>query len=341
MTEEKPLEDKIIEESKESFIKYITTGSYKRSYTLPTPGTVSTDDATYKDATYKIVPESASAFTTKPDWVTISFVPETTYGKIPITPDSAMTNILTPPSATKTDIEDNQILWTMYNKFVSNPNFRVGYVWGPPGIGKTYGAQRLGLDAKKGSRKVYCVTLTEETPSAELRGHYVPKGGEFFWHDGPMARAMREGARIVINEVSHSSPDCLSFFYAALESPETSVITLPTGEDIRPNPGFQVILTDNVPPSHLPAPLQDRLDASFEVKGPSPEALSSFPEGLRNVVLATALSDASKRISLRSWETINRLAEGGMDIDDAGIIVLKNKWVNVKASVIASRITKK
>jgi hypothetical protein len=152
---------------------------------------------------------------------------------------------------------------------------------------------------------------------------------------------MREGARIVINEVSHASPDCLSLFYAVCESPETAQITLPTGEDLRPSPGFQVVFTDNIDPVTLPGPLLDRCDATFMVIGPSPDAIQSFPEDLREAVLGSALAAGSKRISLRSWETINRLVEGGMNAEDAGVIVLGSRWHGVRDSVQLSKLFKK
>src|SRR5690606_6142906 len=104
---------------------------------------------------------------------------------------------------------------------------------GPPGTGKTYAATRRGLDGRK-IQKVYSVTMTPETPMAELRGHFVPKDGEYVWMDGPAVRAWREGARLVINEIDHASPDTQSFMFALLDDPDFAETTLPTGETVRP-----------------------------------------------------------------------------------------------------------
>lgn len=69
---------------------------------------------------------------------------------------------------------------------------------GPPGTGKTYAATRRALPE---DGKVYSITMTEETPMAEIRGHFVQKDNSFVWMHGPAVRAWLEGARLVINEI--------------------------------------------------------------------------------------------------------------------------------------------
>jgi len=227
-----------------------------------------------------------------------------------------------------------QTNWEILKILLESSGLRTAYLWGPPGIGKTYGAQRWGLQG----RDVFTVTLTEETPAAELRGHYIPKGGEFVWHDGPVSQSMRKGARLILNEVAHASCDVLSFLYAVLESPETSKITLPTGETLSPSTGFQCIITDNVAPTSLPAPLQDRIDATLLVEVPSPQAIQSFPENLRDMITKCAtVKDASQRISLRSWEAVERLAKGGVDFEVAARAVFGDKWNSVQAALKIAR----
>lgn len=172
---------------------------------------------------------------------------------------------------------------------------------GPPGTGKTYAGTRLGLKNRK-SKKVYSVTMTPETPMAELRGHYVPSGGEYIWQDGPAIRAWREGARLVINEIDHSSPDCLSLLFAVLDDPQFAEFTLPTGETVRPAEGFQVVATMNGVPEDLPPALQDRFPVTLEIMEVNPEALAALPEDLRQVAMHTALHPSEeRRISIRMW----------------------------------------
>lgn len=219
--------------------------------------------------------------------------------------------------------------WALFSTLISCKTLRTLYVWGPPGIGKTYGAYTEGL----GSRKLYAVTMTEDTPAAELRGFYMPKGGDFVWNDGPAVMAMRSGGRLVINEVSHAGPDVRSILYGIMESPETSRLTLPSGETVTPKEGFQVFLTDNCPPDDLPDALQNRFDATIQLTEPSPKALNTFPANLREIVVKCA-RDEKRRISLRSWEVLSRLMSGGLDIDNSGIATFgEERWASLMASI--------
>ena len=59
--------------------------------------------------------------------------------------------------------------WDVVSAVLSSTN-RV-LLHGPSGTGKTFAACRLGLTGDQ--QKVFSITLTEETPAAELRGHYT------------------------------------------------------------------------------------------------------------------------------------------------------------------------
>lgn len=191
---------------------------------------------------------------------------------------------------------------------------------GKPGTGKTYHAVHSAL---REDQKVYTITMTEETPAAELRGHYVPKGNEFVWSDGPAMMAWREGARLVINEIDRSSEDVLSLMYAILDDPDFAELTLPTGEKVRPKEGFQVVATMNGLPEDLPDALQDRLPVDIEITDVNPEALSRLPEDLREPAKNTALAKTSERgVSIRMWLEFASLREKlptALKDDEAGL----------------------
>ena len=192
--------------------------------------------------------------------------------------------------------------WGFIEKVLRSPNVRTIYVWGPPGCGKTYAAYTIGV---RGA--LYALTLTEDTPAAEIRGHYLPKGDGMAWHNGPATRAMLEGARLVINELTHGSADVLSIMHPLLENPDTARLTLPTGETVRPAPGFQLIATDNLPPEELPEALRDRFDSILHVREPHPSALSQLDERLHGPALRSFHLEPDRRISLRGWFSIQRL----------------------------------
>src|SRR6266704_3263918 len=62
---------------------------------------------------------------------------------------------------------------------------------GPTGCGKTrfvaHMAARLG-------RRFYTVSCHDDLTAADLTGRFLLKGGDTVWVDGPLTRAVREGA---------------------------------------------------------------------------------------------------------------------------------------------------
>lgn len=193
---------------------------------------------------------------------------------------------------------------------------------GKPGTGKTTAARTIGLDD---GQKVYQITMTPETAMAEIRGHFIQKGGDFVWHDGPATMAWREGARLVINEIDEASEDVKTYLYAVMDDPEWAETTLPTGEVIRPKPGFQVVATMNGEMDDLPDALQDRLPVEIEINDLHPDALLALPEDLRASAKNTALAKSAERaISIRMWLEFARLRDK-VDLEIAATAVFGNK----------------
>lgn len=211
---------------------------------------------------------------------------------------------------------------------------------GKPGTGKTYHAVHSAL---RPDQDVYTITMTEETPAAELRGHYVPKGSDFVWQDGPAITAWREGARLVINEIDRSSEDVLSLMYALLDDPDFAELTLPTGEKVRPAEGFQVIATMNGLPEDLPDALQDRLPVDLEITDVNPAAIERLPEDLREPAKNTALAKTSERgVSIRMWLEFASLREklpAKLDDNELGIEIAAKAIFGDKAQDALTALT--
>src|SRR3990167_7127239 len=141
-------------------------------------------------------------------------------------------------------------------------------LWGPPGTGKSWAARLIGS-----ARESYSITLTPDTPAAELRGHYiVGSSGAFEWHDGPATAAWRSGCRLSVDEIGEATGDALTHLYTVADDPDVAQLTLPSKETIRPKNGFQMVATTNQEPSILPPALADRF-LIFEITEPHPNAV--------------------------------------------------------------------
>lgn len=200
-------------------------------------------------------------------------------------------------------------------------------LWGPPGTGKTYQAVKTNREENS---ECYVTTMTEETPAAEIRGHYIPdESGSFRWHDGPGIKAWRLGARYVINEIDHASADALSFLFALLDDPEFAEFTLPTGEKVRPDENFHVIATMNGDPYDLPAALRDRFPVTINVNSIHPNAVKSLSEDLRAAATNTALiEDEDRRVSIRAWLEFDHL-RAVHSSEFAAQAVFGTKWQDI------------
>ncbi len=173
-------------------------------------------------------------------------------------------------------------------------------LYGPPGTGKTAAGTRAGL---KEAQQVLAITLTDETPMTDLRGHFIMvDGGNFLWADGIAIRAWRLGARLVLNEIDHAGGDVQSFLHVVLDDPQLARLTLPTGEVVRPHADLQVTATMNGVPEDLPFALRDRFPVAIEVNEVHPDALKRLPQDLQRVAKNTALElDPERKISIRVW----------------------------------------
>jgi len=193
--------------------------------------------------------------------------------------------------------KDHLPVWNLVSNVIQHS--RTTLLYGPPGTGKSHASHTGDL----GGRTLYSVTLTPDTPAAELRGHYIPVGNEFRWQDGPAIRAWREGARLVINEIDHAGGDALSFLLNCLDTPETACLTLPTGEMVRPASGFQCVATMNgTPDQDLPAALRDRFPVCIEITEAHPNGIASLPQDLQAAAKGSVVaSDPNRRVTLRAW----------------------------------------
>jgi MoxR-like ATPase len=211
------------------------------------------------------------------------------------------------------------------------PHTQRTLLYGAPGTGKTYAAQHIHHDA---ATPIYSVTLDEDTPASELRGHFIPAKGGFKWHDGPAIRAWREGARLILNEINRASDSVRTLLYAILDDTESAQYTLPTGETLRPAPGFAVVATMNGTPDELPNGLLDRFTFCHEITTVHPDALLRLPVEFRALAQeSTSPSKGSKRLSIRAWLYFCTLLASGLTPDSAGTAAFGSNWKELAAAL--------
>ncbi len=77
---------------------------------------------------------------------------------------------------------------------------------GPTGTGKS---RFIEFMAHKLDKKLVTIACHEETSSTDLVGRYIIKGMETVWLDGPLTKAVKEGAIIYLDEIAEARPDVM------------------------------------------------------------------------------------------------------------------------------------
>lgn len=112
---------------------------------------------------------------------------------------------------------------------------------GPTGCGKTrfvtHMAARLG-------RQLYTVACHDDLSASDLIGRYLLKGGETVWVDGPLTRAVREGAICYLDEVVEARKDVTVVLHPLTDDRRILPIDR-TGEELEAAPGFMLVASYN------------------------------------------------------------------------------------------------
>ena len=112
---------------------------------------------------------------------------------------------------------------------------------GPTGCGKTrfvaHMAARLG-------RTLHTVACHDDLSAADLIGRYLLKGGETVWVDGPLTRAVREGAICYLDEVVEARKDVTVVLHPLTDDRRILPVDR-TGEEIEAAAGFMLVASYN------------------------------------------------------------------------------------------------
>lgn len=178
---------------------------------------------------------------------------------------------------------------------------------GPTGCGKTRFVEHM---AAKSGRKLYTVACHDDLSAADLIGRYLLKGGETEWVDGPLTRAVREGAICYLDEVVEARKDVTVVIHPLTDNRRMLVIDR-TGEELAASPAFMLVASynpgyQNVLKRLKPSTRQRFLAITFDF--PEPEAEIA-------VVAAESGLDAARIAPLvRLGSRIRALS--GMDLEE-------------------------
>jgi nitric oxide reductase NorQ protein len=176
---------------------------------------------------------------------------------------------------------------------------------GPTGCGKTRFVEAMAHDL---GRPLITVSCHDDLTTADLVGRYLLRGDETVWVDGPLTRAVREGAICYLDEVVEARQDTTVVLHPLADYRrqlpiERLGVTLDAtpgfGLVVSYNPGYQSVLKD------LKDSTRQRL-VSIEFGFPTAEVE-------QGIVVHEAGVDAATAAELvRFGQAIRRLETGGL-----------------------------
>jgi nitric oxide reductase NorQ protein len=112
---------------------------------------------------------------------------------------------------------------------------------GPTGCGKTRFVEAMAYDL---GRPLITVACHDDLTTADLVGRYLLNGGETRWVDGPLSRAVREGAICYLDEVVEARQDTTVVLHPLADYRRQLPIER-LGETLNAAPGFCLVVSYN------------------------------------------------------------------------------------------------
>lgn len=234
---------------------------------------------------------------------------------------SAVKKVETTPKVAPKALTTRSPWYDVFNAVLEAGMTRVLLV-GPPGTGKSTTADKDNLR----------VTCHEDAGPESMVGTFIQKDGNTIWIDGPCIIAMKQGKTVVLDEIDHTSPECVSLLYALIDDKPS--IMLPTGEYVQAAKGYRVICTSNANPSDLPDAILDRIESVICADTPHPLAVDNVKAlaGSMSTALSAVMLNYYRGLStdvfrwrgnptLRKCRNFSKLVSAGMNSQVAAKVV--------------------
>ncbi|MGB5395799.1 MAG: CbbQ/NirQ/NorQ/GpvN family protein [Gammaproteobacteria bacterium] len=201
---------------------------------------------------------------------------------------------------------------------------------GPTGCGKTRFVQHM---AHKLGRPLYTVSCHDDLTAADLVGRHLIGDKGTYWSDGPLTRAVREGAICYLDEIVEARKDTTVVLHPLTD--DRRILPLErTGETLKAPPDFMLVVSYNPGYQNLlkglkPSTRQRFIAMSFDFPDAETEievligetgidtALATRLVKLANALRALKDHDIEEAASTRLLVYAATLIKSGMDIHDA------------------------
>ena len=198
---------------------------------------------------------------------------------------------------------------------------------GPTGCGKTRYVQHM---AARLGRPLYTVACHDDLTAADLVGRHLIGEQGTYWCDGPLTRAVREGAICYLDEIVEARKDTTVVLHPLTD--DRRILPLErTGETLQAPPGFMLVVSYNPGYQNLlkgmkPSTRQRFLAMRFDFPGPDLELEVLVGEtgvdaeqgrrliGLANALRALKDHDLEEAASTRLLVYAATLIRDGLDV---------------------------
>jgi nitric oxide reductase NorQ protein len=112
---------------------------------------------------------------------------------------------------------------------------------GPTGCGKSRFVDAMAASVE---RPLITVACHDDTSATDLLGRYLVQGGDTVWQDGPLTRAVREGAILYLDEIAEAREDVVVVLHS-LTDHRRQIFLDRLNETLSAPPEFMLIISFN------------------------------------------------------------------------------------------------